>query len=79
MSKYFGVAYLKDGTIHLTKPHETQEECLNILYELKESEWGDRVESTTVIKRDMEKFPDGKIFGSPKSLDVMQQKRKKEK
>lgn len=68
MVRYYGVVYSKDGTMHLTKPHETQEQCLEVLKELIESKWADRVLRTTVIKRDVE---NDFIFGAPKSLNVV--------
>lgn len=77
MDQYYGVVHLKDGTIHLW-PGDSQEECLEILRRIKET-WGDRMKATTVIKRNLDNVKDGMIFGSPKSLDVMQEKNKKKK
>lgn len=72
--KYFAVVYCFDGTIHLWKGN-TQEQCLNILRKMKKDpDVACRMESTTVIKRDMSNFKDNKIFGCPKSLDVMRGK-----
>lgn len=76
MIKYFAVIYSKDGTIHLW-PGDSQEECLNTLRDIRDNPiWGDRLASTTVIKRDMSNFKEGLIFGNPKSLNVMLERRK---
>ena len=73
--KYFGVVYCNDGTIHLI-PGDTQEQCLERLAMMTNSPRTlQRMESTTVIKRDMSNFKEGKIFGCPKSLDVIQNKK----
>ncbi len=77
--KYFAVVYCYDGTIHLWKG-DTQQKCLDILRRMREDpDVGCRMESTTVIKRNMSNFKEGKIFGCPKSLDVMQEKPKRSK
>lgn len=70
MVKYFAVVYCKDGTSHLW-PGDSQEECLDKLMEIRDSKWGQRMLATTVIKRDMDNFKDGLIFGNPKSLNVL--------
>jgi hypothetical protein len=73
-SGYYAVFYSKDGTIHLW-PGEDQPACLQKLRDMMEED--PRVKAacaaTTVIKRDMSHFPDGRIFGKPKSLDVKAQ------
>lgn len=80
MIKYFGVVYCKDGTIHLTPLQDTQQDCLDTLrFWLEDPRCYERVEATTVIKREMDNFKNGKIFGNPKSLDVMQDKPKRGK
>ncbi len=77
--KYFAVVYCYDGTIHLW-PGNTQEECLEKLREMKDHmDVFERMESTTVIKRDMSNFKDNKIFGCPKSLNVMLESSKRRK
>lgn len=80
--QYFAVVYTNDAwgnTIHLW-PGDSQEDCLNKLREMKEDpRILERMEATTVIKRDMSNFKDNKIFGCPKSLDVMQEKPKRGK
>lgn len=73
MTKYFAVIYCKDNTIHLW-PGDTQEDCLEKLKTLAEDpRVRDRMKSTTVIKRDMDNFKDGLIFGNPKSLNVVRE------
>lgn len=74
MITYFAVVYSPDGTIHLW-PGENQEQCLNKLKEVY-ADAPDRVQATTVIKRDMDNFKDGMIFGNPKSLNVVGRKQK---
>ena len=72
--QYFAVVYSPDGTIHLW-PGKSKEACLDKLRHMKEDlRVCDRMEATTVIKRDMSNFKDGKIFGCPKSLDVLRSK-----
>lgn len=76
MVKYFGVVYLKNGAVYITKPRDTQQECLDKMKSwVEEPACREEVAATTVIKREMDNFKDGKIFGTPKSLDVMQCKR----
>ena len=71
MTKYYAVVYCKDGTIHLW-PGDDQEACLCKLKKLKKNPRVDeRMQATTVIKRDLDNFKDGMIFGSPKSLNVV--------
>ena len=72
--RYFAVVYSPDGTIHLW-PGESKEACLNKLRSMRDSpRVHDRMEATTVIKRDMSNFKDGMIFGCPKSLDMIRSK-----
>lgn len=69
-NKYYAVFYSIDGTIHLW-PGDTQEECLSKLSKmLEDPKMFDRCESTTVIKRDMDRFNGNYIFGNPKSLNA---------
>lgn len=71
MTQYYAVVYCKDGTIHLW-PGEDQETCLFKLESLKEDpRVSKRMQATTVIKRDLDNFKDGMIFGNPKSLNVV--------
>lgn len=73
--KYFAVIYCHDGTIHLA-PGDTQAECLERLAHMTaSSKVLARMKATTVIKRDMSNFKDDMIFGNPKSLDVLQNKK----
>lgn len=80
--QYFGVVYQTPefkNAISLL-PRDSKEECLEALRELRDDpKVHDRIAATTVIKRDMSNFKDGRIFGCPKSLDVMQEKPKKVK
>lgn len=76
MDQYFAVIYSKNGEIHLW-PGDSQNDCLVELRRVRDSKkWGHVIKSTTVIKRDMSNFKDGLIFGSPKSLNVMVEKKK---
>lgn len=71
MFKYFGVIYFKDGFIGMC-PGDSQAECLEELKKaVSKEKFKNRVLSTTVIKRNMDNFKDGKIFGCPKSLNVV--------
>lgn len=71
MKQYYAVVYCKDGTIHLW-PGKSKEDCMEKLTDMKHTEGvSERMESTTVINRDLENCKDGYIFGHPKCLDVM--------
>ncbi len=71
MIKYFAVVYCTDGTIHL-EPKDTQKECLEKLKKMSEDpRVRKRMACTTVIKREMNNFKEGRIFGNPKSLNVI--------
>ena len=78
--QYFAVVYCKPGyknSVHLL-PCPSKEACLEKLRAMRDDpETSKRILATTVIKRDMSNFKDGKIFGCPKSLDVMQEKPKR--
>jgi len=65
---YYAVIYCKDKTIHLWQ-NESKQECENKLFELlKDKRVYDRVERTTIIKREIK---DGDyVFGCPKSLNI---------
>lgn len=65
---YFAVVYCKDKTIHLWQ-NESKEECENKLFEmLKDKRVYDRVERTTIIKREIK--DNEFVFGSPNSLNI---------
>ena len=77
--RYFAVVYCKPeykNAMHLL-PGDSKEDCLEKLRKLRDDpKINKRILATTVIKRDMSNFKDNLIFGCPKSLDVMQEKRK---
>lgn len=74
MEQYFAVVYCNDGTMHLW-PGESKEDCFTKLKKMKESpKIYSRMKATTIIKRNMDNFEDGFIFGSPKSLNIMGEK-----
>lgn len=80
--QYFAVVYhtgeYKNAIALL--PRESKEKCLDALRELRDDpKTHDRIRATTIIKRNMANFKDDLIFGYAKSLDVMQEKPKKEK
>lgn len=73
--RYFAVVYLKNKNIDL-RMAETKEEAIGILEELLDRPGvRDRVDSTTVIKRDMSKSTDGYIFGHPQCLNMIKAKK----
>lgn len=65
---YFATIYCKDNTIHLW-PAETKEACEEkLLNLLKDHKVYDRVDRTTIIKRELQ---EGQyVFGSPESLNI---------
>ena len=65
---YFATIYCTDHTIHLW-PAATREECEEkLLNLLKDRKVYDRVDRTTIIKREVQ---DGQyVFGSPESLNI---------
>lgn len=72
MIKYFGVVYCTDETTHFTKPKDTKEECMKVLIKMMEDpRVKERLKRTTVIKREMDNFPDGLLFGSPECYNVV--------
>ena len=83
MKKHFGVAYLKDGTISITKPKNTREEVVKVLENsLKDEALKARVERTTIIVREVDEKDEywRYIFGSPNSLNLIKDdENKKEK
>ena len=65
---YYAVIYCKDKTIHLWGA-ETKQECEDKLFNLmKDKRVYDRVERTTIIKRELKE--DTYVFGSPNSLNI---------
>ena len=76
MKKHLAVIYLKNGNIDISRPFDTREEAIAKLKSTLEKEGNfERVKATTVIVRDMENFKDGMLFGNPKSLDLVQDKK----
>lgn len=75
--KYFAVAYLHNGETYISKPFDTKEEAEEFIKtKLRESAKSfDRTKATTIISRDMSNVKDGFLFGHPKSLDLMQDKK----
>lgn len=68
---YMAVVYCHDGTIHLL-PEPSKEDAYRVLLKMRaDPNCLDRIAATTIAKRSAAGFGDGKIFGSPKSLDVM--------
>ena len=68
---YMMVVYCKDGGIHLL-PCCSKEACYKNLLKMRlDPKCVERMEATTISKKSAASFGDGKIFGSPKSLDVM--------
>lgn len=71
MEQYFAVIYRVNGVIEL-KPFESKERCMKELEKITSNETLiDLVKATTIIKRDMDNFKDGFIFGCPKSTNVI--------
>lgn len=69
--KYFAVVYLKNTNIDL-RMADSKEEALSVLAELLDRPGvREKVDSTTVIKRDMGKSTDGYIFGHPQCLNLI--------
>lgn len=65
---YFATIYCTDNTIHLW-PAETKEECeAKLLDLLKDRKVYDRVDRTTIIKRELQ--GNQYVFGSPESLNI---------
>lgn len=78
--QYFGVVYQTDDYKNaiLLLPRQTKEQCLEVLRKCRDNpEMQGRIRATTVIKRNMANFKNGLIFGYAKSLDVMQEKPKR--
>lgn len=68
---YIMVVYCHDGGIHLL-PCCSKDECYkNLLSMRADPKCSERISSTTIVKRSAASFGDGRIFGTPKSLDVM--------
>lgn len=64
---YYGVVYCKDSTIHLFSA-DTKDKVSAMLFDLmKDKRVYDRVERTTIIKRNTNS---AYVFGCPLSLDM---------
>ncbi|MBQ0142018.1 MAG: hypothetical protein KBT06_04340 [Prevotellaceae bacterium] len=69
---YLAVVYCTDLSIHIM-PALTKEQAFAKLLKMRLSpKCRDRMMATTIAKRSAQGFNEGKVFGSPKSLDVMQ-------
>lgn len=67
--QFFLVFYSKDETIHLW-PAETKEECLSKLSTmLKNPKIKQKYKCSTIIKRNMNNYEDGLIFGKRDYVD----------
>ena len=53
MVKYYAVAYMDDGQIHL-KPFDTKEQAQDNLNKLCASKWGPKVTFTRIVKKDFD-------------------------
>lgn len=51
--KYYAVAYMDDGQIHL-KPFGSRNEAKDNLTKLRASKWGPKVIFTRVVKKDLD-------------------------
>lgn len=71
--QYYAVFYSTDGTIHLWAG-DSKEDCEEKLFEmLKTKKIHDRCKRTTIICRDAKAVgEEGYIFGSPKSLNILE-------
>jgi len=69
---YLAIVYCKDCTIHVM-PTASKEDAFRYLLKMRgRPETAERMAATTISKRAGATYGDGKIFGAPKSLDVMQ-------
>lgn len=69
---YLIVVYCKDGGIHLMPEASKEDAWKDLLKMRRDPATCNRMAATTISKRSAASFGDGKIFGAPKSLDVMQ-------
>ena len=72
MKKFFGVIYLKNGDACVSRPCDTEEQCVNAMKRAIARE-REKIKATTYMVRETE--DDEFIFGHPKSRDLMQNKR----
>ena len=68
---YLMVVYCSDGGIHLLPCGSKEEAWRNLLRMRRDRKCAPRIVRTTISKKSAASFGDGKIFGSPDSLDVM--------
>lgn len=74
---YYATIYCKDKTIHLW-PAPTREECEQKLFDLlQDPKVFNRVDRTTIIKREFGLSNNEYIFGCPESLNIKPKVEKK--
>ena len=72
MKKYFGVIYLKNGDACVSRPCDSEEQCVDAMKRAIMREH-DKIKATIYMARETE---DGEfIFGHPKSRDLMQDRK----
>lgn len=73
MKVYYGVIYLKNGDACVSRPCESEEQCVEAMKKAVAREF-DKIEATTYMAREVE--GDGKfVFGHPRSRDLIQNKK----
>jgi hypothetical protein len=71
MKKYYAVVYFKSGDINVSRPFDTEEECVAKMKRAVERNFSD-VEATTYMVREE---PKHRLFGDPRSRDLMKDKK----
>ena len=72
MKHYIGVAYQKGGHAAVTKPLDSEEECIGALKRFIQAHPGEVVRTTYMVREDEDLTS---VFGKPKSRDLMQDKK----
>lgn len=70
--KYYGVVFLITGDACVSRPCDTEEECINALKNVCRRV-GDTIIATTYLKRDSQDLFD--LFGHPRSRDLIEGKK----
>lgn len=73
MKKYYGVIYLKNGDCCVSRPCESETQCVEAMKKAVARDL-DRIKATTYMVREAADG-DGFVFGHPRSRDLIQDRK----
>ena len=75
MKKYIAVLYRTNGNMNVSKPYNTEEECIEALKEAVFRHPNDFAATTYMVREVADEPQIQFLFGHPKSRDILQNKK----